>query len=85
MAIHPSANAALVIEKFGDHFGDLDVGELAGHLKDSMNDLSKNNLRRCEEMLYCQAQALQAIFVNAAIRVRIRSGLVTPRLTCGWR
>ena len=34
-----------------------------------MNDVSKNNLRGCEAMLYCQAHALQAIFVDSARRV----------------
>lgn len=31
-AIHPSVNAALVITEFGDHFGDLDLAALVGHL-----------------------------------------------------
>jgi hypothetical protein len=64
LVINPSVNAALVIEKFGDHFGDLDLAALTLELSDSKNDLSS-----CEAMLYSQAQALQAIFVNAAIRV----------------
>jgi hypothetical protein len=68
-ATHPSVNAALVIEKFGDHFGDLDVAALAVHLKDAMNDISKNDLSSCEAMLYSQAQALQMIFVSAALQV----------------
>ena len=33
LAIHPAANAAMVIKEFCDHFGDLDVGELAGLLE----------------------------------------------------
>ena len=68
LAIHPAANAAMVIKEFCDHFGDLDVGALAVHLKDGMNDVSKNDLRRCEAMLYCQAHALQAIFVDSSHR-----------------
>jgi len=38
-------------------------------LSDAMNDVSKNDLRECKAMLYSQAQALQAIFVNAALQV----------------
>jgi hypothetical protein len=64
LAMDPSVNAALVIEKFGDHFGDQDLAALTLELSDS-----KNDLRGCEAMLYSQALALQAIFVNAAIRV----------------
>ena len=67
LVIHPGANAAMVIDEFGEHFGDFDVGELAVRLKDGMNDVSRNDLRSCEEMLYCQAQALQAIFVDSSI------------------
>lgn len=65
LVIHPAANAALVIAEFSDHFGDFSVGELAARLKDGMNDVSKNDLRGCEEMLYCQAHAPEAIFVDA--------------------
>jgi hypothetical protein len=64
LAMDPSVNAALVIGKFGDHFGDQDLAALTLELSDS-----KNDLRGCEAMLYSQALALQAIFVNAAIRV----------------
>jgi hypothetical protein len=70
LVIHPSANAALVIAEFGDHFGDFNVGELAARLKDGMNDISNNDLRSCEAMLYGQAQALQAIFVDALLQVK---------------
>ena len=69
LAMLPSGNAAMVIKEFGDHFGDLDLAALTLELRDSMNDVKENNLRSCEAMLYCQAHALQAIFVNAAIRV----------------
>jgi hypothetical protein len=51
LVIHPAANAALVIKEFSDHFGDFNVGVLAAHLKDGMNDLSNNDLRSCEAML----------------------------------
>jgi hypothetical protein len=70
--IHPAANAALVIAEFSDHFGDFDVGELAARLKAGMKDVSKNDLRSCEAMLYCQAHALQAIFVDSLLQVNKR-------------
>ena len=69
LVTHPSANAALVIAEFGNHFGDFDVGQLAAHLKDGTNDISNNDLRSCEAMLYCQAHALQAIFVDSLLQV----------------
>ena len=70
LVIHPSANAALVIAEFSDHFGDFNVGELAALLKDGMNDVGNNDLRSCEEMLYSQAHALQAIFVDSLLQVK---------------
>ena len=66
LAIHPSVNAAMVIKEFGERFGDLDVGQLAVQLEIGMNDVSKNDLRGCEAMLYSQAHALQAIFMELA-------------------
>jgi hypothetical protein len=71
LAIPPSANAAMVLEEFGERFGDLDVGALAAHLKDGLNDIRKNDLGGCEAMLYCQAHALQAIFVSSAHRATL--------------
>ena len=47
------------------------MGALAVHLKDCMNDVSKNDLRGCEAMLYSQAHALQAIFVSSAHRATL--------------
>jgi hypothetical protein len=40
---------------------------LAARLKDGMNDVGKS----CEAMLYCQAHALQAIFVASAHRATL--------------
>lgn len=54
---------------FGDDFGDLNVGTLAAQLKDGLNDISKNDLRGIEAMLLSQAQALQAVFVDALLQV----------------
>ena len=71
LATHPSVNAAMVIKEFGKRFGYLNAGELAVQLKDRMNDVSNNDLRSCVEMLYCQAPALQAIFVASAHRAAL--------------
>jgi hypothetical protein len=71
LATHPGVNAAMVIKEFAEVFGGLDageVGQLAVHLKDGMNDVSKNDLSSCEAMLYCQAHVLQAIFIASAHR-----------------
>ena len=38
LAMDPSVNAALVIEKFGDHFGDQDLAALTLELSDSKNE-----------------------------------------------
>jgi hypothetical protein len=62
-AIDPSVKAALVIAEFGGHS---DVAALAVQLQIGMNNVSKNDLRKCEGMLYSQAHALQAIFVELA-------------------
>jgi hypothetical protein len=62
-AIDPSVKAALVIAEFGGHS---DVAALAVQLQIGMNNVSKNDLRKCEAMLYSQAHALQAIFVGLA-------------------
>jgi hypothetical protein len=67
MAIRPEVRAAFVISEFGGH---PDVAALAVQLEIGMNDVRKNDLRECEAMLYSQAHALQAIFVDAARQVK---------------
>lgn len=67
MAIRPDVRAALVISEFGGHSN---VAALAVQLEIGMNDVRKNDLRECEEMLYAQAHALQAIFVDALLQVK---------------
>jgi hypothetical protein len=66
LALHPAANAALVIKEFSDHFGHLGLAALTAHLKDGIKNVNNNDLRECEAMLYSQAHALQAIFVELA-------------------
>lgn len=55
-----------MIAEFGGH---LDVAALAV-LEIGMNDVRKNDLRECEAMLYSQAHALQAVFVDALLQVK---------------
>jgi hypothetical protein len=72
LVTHPSVNASLVIKEFAEVFGGLDaveVAALAAHLKDAMSDISNNDLRQCEAMLYCQAHVLQAVFVDSLLQV----------------
>jgi hypothetical protein len=67
-------NAALVAE-FGEFFGVLDTRELVTHLKDGMNDVSKNDLRGCEAMLYSQAQAqshVSLVVIHAPLIRRLK-------------
>ena len=66
-AIRPDVGAAFVISEFGGH---LDVVALAVQLEIGMNDVRKNDFRECEAMLYSQAHALQAIFVDALLQVK---------------
>jgi hypothetical protein len=66
MAIRPNVGAAHVIAEFG---GPSDVAALAVQLEIDMKNLRNNGLRSCEEMLYCQAQALHAVFVDALLQV----------------
>ena len=65
-AIRPEVRAAFVISEFGGH---PDVAALAVQLEIGMNDVRKNDLRECEAMLYSQAHALQAVFVDALRQV----------------
>jgi hypothetical protein len=62
-ALRPEVRAAFVISEFGGH---PDVAALAVQLELGMNDKSNNDLRSCEAVLYGQAHALQAIFVELA-------------------
>ena len=75
MAIRPEVRAAFVISEFGGH---QDVAALAVQLEIGMNDVSKNGLRQCEEMLYCQAHALQTIFETMARQVPTQESFSNP-------
>jgi hypothetical protein len=66
--LRPSANAAAVIAEFGKSFGGQDFTALMVQLTESTKALKENDLYRCEAMLFSQAHALQAIFMNLARR-----------------
>jgi hypothetical protein len=68
VVIRPSANAAAVIAEYGKPFGDQDVVELMNVPIDSIENVNKGDLKRCEGMLMGQAYALQSIFMNLSLR-----------------
>ncbi|MGH8515373.1 MAG: hypothetical protein ACREV8_15820, partial [Gammaproteobacteria bacterium] len=65
--MQPSTIAGVVISQLGNFFK-LDMMTLIDHLQDGVNDISKNDLGGCEAMLYCQAQALQAVFSDLLLQ-----------------
>ena len=56
-------------------FGDLDMGELVVCLSDGAKDIWAGDMKRAEAMLYGQANALQAIFMNLARRANAQEYL----------
>lgn len=66
--LRPSLNAAAVVAEWGKPFGEQDVNVLADSLLDSLKLVEAGDLSRCEAMLYGQAHALQAIFMNLSRR-----------------
>lgn len=71
MVLRPSANAAAVVSAYAGPFGvneGDDIGALMDRLGDDVKDLWAGDMKRAEAMLYGQAHALQAIFMNLARR-----------------
>ena len=66
--LRPSVNAAAVIAEYGTVIGEQDIAALASSLSDGIIDLRSGNMKRAEAMLYAQAHALQAIFMNFSRR-----------------
>ena len=66
--LRPSVNAAAVIAEYGTVIGEQDIASLASSLSDGIIDLRSGNMKRAEAMLYAQAHALQAIFMNFSRR-----------------
>jgi hypothetical protein len=68
MALRPSVNAAVVMVSYTKPLGEVDIGALVNSLSAGMDDVWAGDLKRAEAMLYGQAHALQAIFMNLARR-----------------
>lgn len=68
LALHPSANAAVVIQEFGKTFGDLNLGALVDGVSAGVSAMQSGDLGQAESMLFAQAQALQSIFMNFSRR-----------------
>ena len=66
--LRPSVNAAAVITEYGTVIGEQDIASLAACLSEGIIELRSGNMERAEGMLYAQAHALQAIFMNFARR-----------------
>jgi hypothetical protein len=68
MAMRPSVNAAAVIETYCKPLGGQDFGALIDALAAGMQGVWAGDMKQAEAMLYGQAHALQAIFMNLARR-----------------
>ncbi len=68
MALRPSVNAAAVVVEYTKPLGEQDIGALVTSLSVGINELWAGDMKRAEAMLYGQAHALQAVFMNLARR-----------------
>ena len=68
MVLRPSVNAAAVMETYAKPLGEQNLAALVDALSAGMDDVWAGDLKRAEAMLYGQAHALQAIFMNLARR-----------------
>ena len=67
-ALQPATGGAAVMQIYGTHFGEQDFLALTRELQAGMRKLGDGDTRELESMLFAQAQALQSMFVNMAIR-----------------
>lgn len=70
MALRPSVNAAVVMVSYGKPLGiaEDDIAALMDRLGEDVQDVWAGDMKRAEAMLFGQAHALQAIFMNLARR-----------------
>jgi len=68
LATRPSVHAAAVMVEYTQPLGQQDIGALVVALADQIDEVWAGSMKRPEAMLYGQAQALQAIFMNLARR-----------------
>lgn len=74
LVIHPAANAAVVMQKFCSPFGEQDLSSLVTALNEATGQIEAGNLIPVEAMLFNQAHALQAVFMNLARRAAANMG-----------
>ena len=76
-ALLPSANAAAVISTYAGSFGvkNEDTQALMERLWGDIEDMTGGDMKRAEAMLFGQAHALQAIFMNLARRAASQENL----------
>ena len=67
-ALRPSVNAAAVMIAYSKPICEQDIGALTDALAVGVEDVWAGNLQLAEAMLYSQANALQAIFMNLSRR-----------------
>ena len=67
-ALHPTLKGAVTIKEFSKKYGDPDLSQLVGELSDQTKAVNDGDLQRAEGMLMVQAQTLDAIFNNLAMR-----------------
>ena len=68
LVVRPSANAAVVMAEYSATFGEQNLASLMTALCEGMDELQDGEERKLEDMLYAQAHALQAMFMNLARR-----------------
>ena len=77
MALLPSVNAAAVAIEYMKPLGEQNIGALVTKLSDDIEALNAGDMQRTEAMLFAQAHALQAIFMNLARRATAQEYLKT--------
>ena len=77
LALRPSVNAAAVMVSYGKPLGidDDDIAALMDRLTDDVQNVWAGDMKRAEAMLFGQAHALQAIFMNLARRATTQEHL----------
>lgn len=69
VALHPCVNAAAILAEYTNNdFGQQDMVALTKTLAESMKPVLQGDMNACEAMLFSQATALQAIFMNLSLK-----------------
>lgn len=68
--LDPAVNGAAVVQSYDRKFGQQDVAELMMELHTQIQRLRGGDMSGVEAMLFAQATALQAIFVDLATRAQ---------------